>query len=205
VVGDHLDDVLDVVGQEATETSATSQPRRPGGRGDVAQRSVRAAWLWSTWPPRSSPRGWSAVQETIAGTSSAVFAVVAGMGGNAGTQTLTVIVRAIALGEMDLRRSGSVVARQTLVGLLNGLATGAVLGLCALAWERNLALAAICSSWTANLTVAGLFGAAVPSPAPCTSTRLSAARSSSRRLLRLRLPRHLGPAARPADAGRLGR
>ena len=61
-------------------------------------------------------------------TALAVFMpVVAGMGGNAGTQTLTVLVRGIALGEMDLRRGASVVGRQTLVGLMNGAVTGVLL------------------------------------------------------------------------------
>ena len=89
--------------------------------------------------------------------------IVAGMGGNAGTQTLTVMVRGIALGEMDLRRSGTVLLRQTGVGLLNGLATGVVLGICALVWERNAVLGGILAfAETVNLTVAGFFGAAVP-------------------------------------------
>jgi magnesium transporter len=89
--------------------------------------------------------------------------IVAGMGGNAGTQTLTVMVRALALGEMDLRRAGGVLLRQTAVGLMNGLGTGVVLGLVALVWERNPVLAGVlCFAATVNLTVAGFFGAGVP-------------------------------------------
>jgi magnesium transporter len=89
--------------------------------------------------------------------------IVAGMGGNAGTQTLTLMVRGIALGEMDLRRSGAVVARQTLVGFMNGLLTGLALGLAALAWERNAVLSGVLMfAQTLNLTVAGFFGALVP-------------------------------------------
>ena len=54
-------------------------------------------------------------------------------------------------------------ARQTLVGLMNGLATGTVLGLCALIWERNAVLAAILTfAETVNLTISGFFGALVP-------------------------------------------
>jgi magnesium transporter len=107
----------------------------------------------------------SAFQETIAKyVVLAVFMpIVAGMGGNAGTQTLTVMVRALALGETDLRRSGGIVLKQTWVGLLTGLLTGAALGLVALAWERNSTLAGVLfASQAVNLTVAGLFGAAVP-------------------------------------------
>ena len=107
----------------------------------------------------------SLFQETIAKyVVLAVFMpIVAGMGGNAGTQTLTVLVRGIALGEMDLRDAASVVGRQTLVGLMNGVLTGLMLGLCALAWERNPTLAGVLLfAETVNLTVAGFFGAAVP-------------------------------------------
>src|SRR5690606_17688024 len=104
-------------------------------------------------------------QETIAAyVVLAVFMpIVAGMGGNAGTQTLTIMVRGIALGEMEVRDAGTIVARQTLIGLLNGLLTGVVLALCALIWERNLVLAGVLAfAQTLNLTVAGFFGAAVP-------------------------------------------
>jgi magnesium transporter len=104
-------------------------------------------------------------QETIAKyVVLAVFMpIVAGMGGNAGAQTLTVLVRGLALGEMELRRAPAVIGRQTLVGLLNGLATGALLALVALGWERNLTLAGVLLfAETVNLTVAGFAGAAVP-------------------------------------------
>jgi magnesium transporter len=85
------------------------------------------------------------------------------MGGNAGSQTLTVLVRGLALGDMELRRTGAVLGRQTLVGLINGLVTGVLLGLVALAWEQNLLLAGVLAfAETVNLTVAGFAGAAVP-------------------------------------------
>ena len=107
----------------------------------------------------------SQFQETIAKyVVLAVFMpIVAGMGGNAGTQTLTVMVRALALGEMDIRRAGGVLLRQTAVGLMNGLGTGIVLGLVALVWERNAVLAGVLFfAATVNLTIAGFFGAGVP-------------------------------------------
>ncbi|MCZ7650678.1 MAG: magnesium transporter [Thermoanaerobaculia bacterium] len=89
--------------------------------------------------------------------------IVAGMGGNAGTQTLTLMVRGFALGELDLRKSTSVLLRQMSVGAMNGFLIGLVLALISWLWERNLVLSGIL--WfasTVNLTVAGLMGAAVP-------------------------------------------
>jgi magnesium transporter len=165
----HVDDVLDVVEEQATED--IYRLANLDVHEDLATPPVRSVRLRLPWLlinlATAFLAAWvvSQFQETIGKyVVLAVFMpIVAGMGGNAGTQTLTVIVRGIALGEMDLRRSGTVLARQTSVGLLNGLATGVVLGICALVWERNPVLAGILAfAETVNLTVAGFFGAAVP-------------------------------------------
>ncbi len=163
------DDVLDVVEEEATEdlyrlanldtheSLATAPPR-----------SVRLRLPWLLVNLATAFLAASVVslfQDTIAKyVALAVFMpIVAGMGGNAGTQSLTVMVRGLALGEMDLRQASTVVGRQALVGLLSGLTTGALLALVAWIWERNAVLSAILLfAQTVNLFVAGLFGAAVP-------------------------------------------
>ncbi len=165
----HVDDVLDVVQEQATEDLyRLANLDVQEDLGTLPLRSVRLRLPWLLVNLATAfLAAWvvSRFQATIAKyVVLAVFMpIVAGMGGNAGTQTLTVIVRGIALGEMDLRRSGVVLLRQTAVGLMNGLATGSVLGLCALLWERNAVLAGVLAfAETINLTVAGFFGAAVP-------------------------------------------
>jgi magnesium transporter len=167
--GIHVDDVLDVVQDQATEDLyrlANLDVHEDLGTEPTRSVRLRLPWLLINLATAFLAAGVvSLFQETIARyVVLAVFMpIVAGMGGNAGTQTLTVMVRGIALGEMELRRSGSVLLRQALIGLMNGLATGAVLGLCALVWERNPVLAAVLAfAETVNLTVAGLMGAAVP-------------------------------------------
>ena len=55
--------------------------------------------------------------------------IVAGMGGNAGTQTLTVVVRGIALGELTWSNSRKALLKEMLVGIGNGVALGAVAAL----------------------------------------------------------------------------
>jgi magnesium transporter len=164
-----VDDVLDVVEERATED--LYRLANLDVQEDLDTRPVRSVRLRLPWLLVNLATAFLAAgvvslfQETIARyVALAVFMpIVAGMGGNAGTQTLTVIVRGIALGEMDVRRGGSIVARQTLIGLLNGVFTGLVLALCALAWERNAVLAGVLAfSQTLNLAVAGFFGAAVP-------------------------------------------
>jgi magnesium transporter len=164
-----VDDVLDVVEAQATEDLyRLANLSVQEGVATPAVRSARLRLPWLLVNLATAFLAASVVSQFEATISKyvvlAVFMpIVAGMGGNAGTQTLTVMVRALALGEMDVRHAGGVLLRQTLVGLMNGAATGLVLGLVALAWERNAVLAGILFfAETVNLTIAGFFGAGVP-------------------------------------------
>jgi len=164
-----VDDVLDVVEEQATQDLyRLANLNVQEGIATAPLRSVRLRLPWllvNLATAFLAASVVSAFQGTIGKyVVLAVFMpIVAGMGGNAGTQTLTIMVRALALGEMDLRRTGSILLRQMTVGHLSGLVTGAVLGLVAFAWERNAVLSAVLfAAQTINLTVAGLFGAAVP-------------------------------------------
>jgi magnesium transporter len=104
-------------------------------------------------------------QDTIsAWVALAIFMpIVAGMGGNAATQTLTVIVRGIALGELTWGNSRKALIKELLVGIGNGLVVGTIAAL--VAWVMNgdpqlgviLALAMV-----VNLFVAGLAGTLIP-------------------------------------------
>jgi magnesium transporter len=60
--------------------------------------------------------------------------IVASMGGNAGTQTMTVAVRALATRELDRANAWRVIRRELLVGLINGLCFALVMGMIAAAW-----------------------------------------------------------------------
>jgi magnesium transporter len=60
--------------------------------------------------------------------------IVASMGGNAGTQTMTVAVRAIATRELSRANAGRIIRRELLVGLLNGLSFALIMGLIAGTW-----------------------------------------------------------------------
>jgi magnesium transporter len=164
-----VDDVLDVVEESATEDLyRLANLDLHEGIATPALRSVRLRlpWLLINLATAFLAAGVvSLYQESIAKyVVLAVFMpIVAGMGGNAGAQTLTVLVRGMALGEMDLRRPGAVLGRQTLIGCSTDSLTGVVLAAVALVWERNALLAGVLAfAETVNLTVAGFAGAAVP-------------------------------------------
>ncbi len=90
-------------------------------------------------------------------------AIVAGQGGNAGTQALTVMVRSIALGEVELRDVWRVLLKEITVGLVNGVAVGTVVGLVVFALQGNPALGAIITlAMMGNMVAAGVAGSLVP-------------------------------------------
>jgi magnesium transporter len=104
-------------------------------------------------------------EETIAQfvILAAMIPVVANMGGNAGNQALTVVVRALALGEVDWSVAMKVIWKEMRVGLLNGLIVGTLMGGLTYWWYDNTGLSLIMFvSMTLNLTIGGLFGAFIP-------------------------------------------
>ncbi len=104
-------------------------------------------------------------EETIKLMVALVFfmPVVAGLGGNAGSQTLTLIVRGMALGEITFENAKRALFRQIAVGIANGIAVGIVIGIIAYFWKGIpilgliLGLAMIISIFTGTLV-----GALIP-------------------------------------------
>lgn len=89
--------------------------------------------------------------------------IVASMGGNAGTQTLTVAVRALATRELTAANALRVIAKELLVGLINGGLFAVLAGLIAWLWFENPLIAGIIgAAMVINLVVAALAGAVIP-------------------------------------------
>ncbi len=89
--------------------------------------------------------------------------IVAGMGGNAGTQVLALVIRGLALGQLGASNVQVLIWKEVRVALLNGLALGTVLGLIVFVWFREWPLAlVIASALTINLFFAALAGVMVP-------------------------------------------
>ena len=93
----------------------------------------------------------------------AFLPVVAGQGGIGGTQTLTLIVRAIALGELVGVSARRLLAREAVLGILHGVWLGLLVAAIALVWERNLGIALVLGlAMLGNMIIAGSVGAAAP-------------------------------------------
>ena len=94
----------------------------------------------------------------------AVFqSVVAGLGGNAGTQALALMVRGLALGQVEFRHMWRALGRELLIGLLHGIAIGAAVAGVVYIWRGNPILGLIIGMATCgNMLVAVLMGTLVP-------------------------------------------
>jgi magnesium transporter len=89
--------------------------------------------------------------------------IVASMGGNAGTQTLTVAVRAIATKDLSLSNAHRVFGKETIVGLLNGVVFAVLTGGVAAAWYEDFNLGFVVGgAMVINMLVAGMFGLVIP-------------------------------------------
>ena len=89
--------------------------------------------------------------------------IVASMGGNAGTQTLTVVVRQLALGEISKGDAWRSIKKEVAISLMNGLLFAIVMGLIAWIWFHIPLLGVVIGlSMIINLLMAGFFGAMIP-------------------------------------------
>lgn len=93
----------------------------------------------------------------------ALMPIVAGIGGNSGNQTTTMIVRGLALGQVTSRHMSKLLGKELGVALLNGLVWGSVLGLIAYWFYGNAALGMVMMvAMTLNLLLAAIMGVMIP-------------------------------------------
>jgi len=93
----------------------------------------------------------------------ALMPIVAGIGGNSGNQTITMIVRALALGQIQAPYWSKLLAKELGVALLNGVVWGTLLGLVAYAFYGNVALGGVMAlAMILNLMLAASMGVAIP-------------------------------------------
>jgi magnesium transporter len=93
----------------------------------------------------------------------ALMPIVAGIGGNSGNQTITMIVRALALGQIQAQYWRKLLAKELGVALINGVAWGTLLGVLAYVLYGNVGLGGVMALATVlNLILAALMGVAIP-------------------------------------------
>ena len=93
----------------------------------------------------------------------ALMPIVAGIGGNSGNQTTTMIVRGLAIGQIASHNMKSLLSKELGVGLLNGLLWGSVLGLAAFLLYGNIKLGLVMTAaMTLNLLLAAIMGVMIP-------------------------------------------
>ena len=91
------------------------------------------------------------------------MSMVSGMGGNAGTQTLSLIVRGLALGEVNYKNIKRVLAKEFYIGIITGVVIGTVIAILGFIWERNIAFGIIIGvAMILNMIVATVTGFIVP-------------------------------------------
>ncbi len=162
-------DLIDAIEDEATE----DMYRLAGVNKDeeIERPLVRAAWDRVFWlminMATAFLAAWvvSSFESVIAQAAilAAFMPVVAGQGGNAGTQTLTFIVRSLALGEVSFANARHTFLRELLIGMTNGVAIGAMVGMIGWLWQGSIALGLIVGlAMLANLVMAALAGVLVP-------------------------------------------
>ena len=164
-----VDDVIDVLQEEATEDMYLMQGLSDEDRVySPVSKSVRKRFPWMVFNLFTAFAAAGVIglfESSIAQVVvlATFMPVVAGMGGNGGTQTLTVVTRAIAIGELSFEEGRVAIGKQCAIGLINGVGVGALTGAVAWAWKGNAVLGGVLFlAMVLNLAVAGLVGAAVP-------------------------------------------
>ena len=164
-----FDDVIDVVEAETTEDmlkfgGVPADEGLAAGWGEAVR--SRLPWLYVNLLTAFLAGGvvylfQSTVQRTVA--LAIWMPIIAGMGGNAGTQALAVTVRRLALGLIPSQMFARVVGKEVLVGAVNGLAIGCVVGVVAAVVGDQARLGVVVFlAMTGNLLVAGFAGGCIP-------------------------------------------
>ena len=164
-----VDDVVDVIRDEGDRSLmnmagldeeedlfspvlAASRRRTPWLAANLATVLV-AAWVIGQFE--------ATIREMVA--LAVLMPVVASMGGIAGSQTLTIVIRGLALGQISATNFGALMSRELWVGLINSLVWAGVVGLVAVLWFGSSALALVAGAALAiNLLCAALSGAGIP-------------------------------------------
>lgn len=163
-----IDDVVDVIQEQADNTV-----RSMAGLGDddifapvLSSTKHRTVWLGinlmtaflAAWV---IGRFEDSIQQLVA--LAVLMPVVASMGGIAGSQTLTIAIRGIAMGHLGHRNARHLLYKELAVGIVNGIVWASVVSAVAILWFKDVPLAIIIGlAMIINLIIAALAGATIP-------------------------------------------
>jgi len=163
------DDIYDIINEHATE-----QMYNLAGVNDDAEEDeevLKAGKTRATWLSINLVTAIIAslviglFQDTIDSmvALAILMPIVASMGGNAGTQTLTVVVRQLALGDISHSDATRIIKKEVAISLLNGMLFAIIMGIITSVWfDKGMLGIVIALSMIVNLFMAGFFGATIP-------------------------------------------
>lgn len=164
-----IDDIVDVLVEEQTEDVLKM--------GGVAKEETLDSTIWESVKLRLpwlfinlltaflASMTVKSFENTIAQVValSSIMSIVTGMGGNTGTQTVSIIIRNIAMGKVDLKDAFHLIKKQILVGMINGAVIGIVTGIIISIIYGNIYLGVIIfGAMVANLVISGICGTLIP-------------------------------------------
>ena len=164
-----VDDIVDVIQAEAEEDIFALAG--VGGDAEISDsivETVRGRFVWllvnlGTAVLASLVIGLfdATIQQMVA--LAVLMPIVASMGGNAGTQTMTVAVRALATRDLGSFNTVRIVLRETAVGFINGILFAVLMGIIAALWFHNEQIGGlIAAAMVINMVAAGMAGILIP-------------------------------------------
>ncbi len=163
-----VDDVVEVIHEEAEEDIKKMAGVGDESLADTVIETVRSRVPWLIVNLGTAILASFVIQQFDATIQQMValavlMPIVASMGGNAGTQTMTVTVRALATSKLGAVNAPRVITREALVGILNGLTLSVIMAAIVFLWFGSSALGAVIgAAMIVNLLAAALAGILIP-------------------------------------------
>lgn len=163
-----VDDIVDVISEEAEEDIMLLSGMRESAIHESTLQTTRIRFSWllanlftAIIASLVIAQFDGSIEQMVA--LAILMPIVASMGGNAGTQTLTVAVRALGTRELTASNALRTINKEVLVGAINGVLFAVIMGVIAAVWFENLLLGGvIAAAMTINLVVASLAGILIP-------------------------------------------
>lgn len=164
-----IDDIVDVMVEEQTEDvlkmgGVAKEETLDSSLGESIK--LRLPWLFvnliTAFLASMTVKSFESTIAQVVALSS-IMSIITGMGGNAGTQTVSIIIRNIAMGKVELKDAWKLLGKQIFLGLINGAVIGLVTGIIVSIIYGNMYLGVIVLlSMTANLIISGICGILIP-------------------------------------------